>query len=327
MGLASSPTSFVSGLIIYKSIMATPLQLDCRVTLIGAGTIGLSLAALHLQFIQPQNLTIVDPRPDLKEVVNDVLPRFLGPSTAVDISSIRLTSDLPNAVANSDVIQENGPESVDFKSSLWVEVEKHAPSNAFLWTSTTGIPASVQNQNMKDKTRLIVVHPFNPPHILPLFEIVPSPETSSDVVEATIKFWQLRERKPVLVQKEITGVVAGRLAWALLREAINLVDKGVVTVEDVDTILKNSMGPRWAYAGIFESFHAGGGPRGLEGLLENVGRTVQAVWDDLGTVNMDDPWREKIFKQTGETYPQIDLSARDRANARILQISREERER
>jgi 3-hydroxyacyl-CoA dehydrogenase len=210
-----------------------------------------------------------------------------------------------------------------FKRTLWQEVEQHALPDAIFWTSTSGIPASLQNAPLKDKSRLLVVHPFNPPHILPLLEIVPSPDTSASVVRQTLEFWKARGREPVLLNREITGFVAGRLAWALLREAIHLVDQQVVTAPQVDRILETSMGPRWAYAGPFKSFHTGGGPGGLKALFENVGGTVQRCWDEGGRVNVGDGWEEAVFKQVADEYGVPDLGERDRANRSVLKVVEE----
>lgn len=297
-----------------------------RVTLIGAGTIGISLAALHLIHLDsPEHLTIVDPRSDLETIVKERLPQILPEHLRASVSKITLAKELADAVKSSDIVQECGPEDLSFKTSLWREVEKAAAPDALFWTSTTGIPASYQNQHMQDKSRLIVVHPFNPPHILPLLEIVPSPDTSQLVIDATMKFWRDRGREPILIRKEIKGFVAGRLAWSLLREAIHLVNEDIVTVEELDRIIESSMGPRWAYAGPFKSFNMGGGPGGLRSLLENVGESVQACWDDAGKINMGEEWEEKVFSQTQEAYREIDLSARDRANRRILEAATEDK--
>jgi 3-hydroxyacyl-CoA dehydrogenase len=296
---------------------------DLRITVIGAGTIGLSFAALHLTYLAtPSNLTIMDVRLDLESHVLRSLPAMLPQSLHACVSQVKLISSVPAAVKDSDIIQECGPENLAFKSALWSEVEHHAPPSALLWTSTSGIPASRQNAQMRDPSRLIVVHPFNPPHILPLLEIVPSPQTSQSVIDHTVGFWRRRGREPVLLQKEITGFVAGRLAWVLLQEAIHLVDQDIVTVEQLDKIIETSMGPRWAYAGPFKSFHAGGGPGGLEGLLKNVGPTVQACWDDAGKMYMGDAWEAKVFAQAREAYGLLDLEERDLANRRVLEAVR-----
>ncbi|KAL4985533.1 hypothetical protein BDW68DRAFT_198688 [Aspergillus falconensis] len=284
---------------------------ETHVTLIGAGTIGISLAALHLTHLpSPECLTIVDPRPDLAAIIESQLQKIVPQHLRPQIAKVNLTTNLADAVRDATIVQESGPEDLSFKRSLWAEVEKHAPPHALFWTSTTGIPASLQNESMQDKTRLVVVHPFNPPHLLPLLEIVPA-----------------HRRQPVLIRKEIKGFVAGRLAWALLREAIHLVNEDVVTVEELDKIMENSMGPRWAYAGPFKSFHTGGGPGGLEGLLKNVGGSVQACWDEAGKINIGENWEHKVFSQTREAYKEISLDERDRAMRRILNAVAEERSR
>ena len=295
-----------------------------RITLIGAGTIGISLAALHLQHLTPgSHLTILDVQPNIEQTVSSALRKCLPASFHSRIAEIRFASTVAVAVKDSTVVQESGPEDLKFKTALWEEVEKHVPSTALLWTSTSGILASRQADGMRDKTRLLVVHPFNPPHVLPLLEIVPSPETSASVIERTMQFWHARGREPILLAKEITGFVAGRLAWVLLREAIHLVDQNVVTVQQLDRIVETSMGPRWAYAGPFKSFHTGGGPGGLEALLKNIRPTVQACWDEGGKVNLGDGWEDKVFSQTKEAYGQPDLEERDMANMRVLEAVQE----
>ena len=109
---------------------------------------------------------------------------------------------------------------------------------------------------------------------MPLLEVVPSPQTGEGVIERTLSWWRERGRMPVLMKKEVTGFVANRLAFALLREGIQLVNEGVVTPEEVDDVVTSSMGPRWAVAGPFKSYHAGGGAGGLEAFFKNIGGTV-----------------------------------------------------
>ncbi|KAJ9648830.1 hypothetical protein H2199_000743 [Coniosporium tulheliwenetii] len=282
---------------------------DVRITLIGAGTIGLSFAALHLSHLRDASrLTIFDTRDDLA-------------------SYIKLATSLPSAVGKATIIQEQGPENAAFKTAIWAEIEEHAPEDALFWSSTSGIPASVQSQKMKDASRLLVVHPYNPPHIMPLLEVVPSPSTSDAVVERTVSFWRARGRTPVVVKKECTGFVANRLAFALLRESIHLVRSGVVTVEELDRIVETSMGPRWAVAGPFKSYHAGGGAGGLEAFMKNIGGTVQACWDDLGDVRVGEGqgWEEDIYAQTREAYGVVDTGLRDRTTKRVLEVVEEEK--
>jgi 3-hydroxyacyl-CoA dehydrogenase len=298
-----------------------------RITLIGTGTIGLSFAAFHLAHSIPSHLTIYDTRTNLAEYIQEHLPKFFqAQQRSIDISKIKLATTLQEAVADADIIQESGPENLEVKKELWKEVEAHAPKNALLWSSTSGIPASQQARNMQDNTRLLVVHPYNPPHIMPLLELVPSPETSEKVIKRTLDFWRERGRVPIHIKQETTGFVANRLAFALLRESIHLVNEGVVSVSELDEIVQSSMGPRWAVAGPFKSYHAGGGPAGLEGFFKNIGGTVQACWDDIGTVNVGDGWEEEIFKQAKETYGTVNVGERDRITRRVLDVLREEKE-
>jgi len=302
---------------------------ELRITLIGAGTIGLSFAAFHLSHLaSPTNLTIYDTRPHAAQYILETLPKFYenstGPTPAT-LSKINIATSLQEAVQHAHIIQESGPENLQIKRELWAEVEKCAPKDALLWSSTSGIPASQQAQDMNDRTRLLVVHPYNPPHIMPLIELVPSPSTSAATIHRTQAFWTARGRVPIHIKRETTGFVANRLAFALLREAIHLVDAGVVSVEEIDRIVESSMGPRWAVAGPFKSYHAGGGPAGLEGFFGNIGETVQACWADSGKVNVGDGWEERVFGQAKEVYGMVDVGERDRITRRLLEVLEEEK--
>lgn len=314
------------------------------ITIIGAGTIGLSFAALHLDHASRYGsaglrLTINDSRPDLEEHIHRLLPSYIkckltkleetgvsGFSVAIEdrdsSPELIINNDLKSAVAEADVVQEQGPENVSFKALLWPKVEKYCPLKSLLWSSTSGIPASIQSADMKDPSRLIVVHPYNPPHIMPLLEIVPSPITDPDVISRTLEFWKDRDRTPLVLKKETTGFVANRLAFALLREAIHLVQEGVADVKDIDDLITSSLGPRWAVAGIFKSYHAGGGAGGLEGFFKNIGNTVQACWDDIGHVNVGEGWEEDIFAQTEEAYGVVDTEERDQKTRKVLDVTR-----
>lgn len=300
---------------------------DLRITLIGAGTIGLSFAAFHLShLLSPSLLTIYDTRPNAEEYVRESLPKFYGEHIPVPFSKVKIATNLEEAVSNAHIIQESGPENLQIKKELWAEVEQHAPKDALLWSSTSGIPASQQTQNMQDKTRLLVVHPYNPPHIMPLLELIPSPSTSPQVIERTQGFWRARGRVPIHIHQETTGFVANRLAFALLRESIHLVRSGVVSVGELDRIVESSMGPRWAVAGPFKSYHAGGGSAGLEGFFNNIGETVQACWKDSGNINVGDGWEKEVFTQAKEVYGTVNTEERDRITRRLLEVLDEERE-
>ncbi|KAF2703115.1 3-hydroxyacyl-CoA dehydrogenase [Pleomassaria siparia CBS 279.74] len=310
-----------------STIQRMNFTLDLKITLIGAGTIGLSFAAFHLShLLSASTLTIYDTRPNAEQYIRENLTQFYGAHLSLPLSKLVVAQTLEEAVSGAHIVQESGPENLTIKRALWVEVEKYAPKDALLWSSTSGIPASQQAQDMQDKTRLLVVHPYNPPHIMPLLELVPSPATNPRVIRRTEEFWQQRGRVPILIQKEVTGFVANRLAFALLRESIHLVNSGVVSVTNLDRIVESSMGPRWAVAGPFKSYHAGGGPAGLEGFFKNIGDTVQECWDDAGQINVGDGWEEKIFNEAREVYGTIDTDERNRVTRRLLDVLEEEKE-
>lgn len=293
-----------------------------RVAIIGSGTIGLSFAALHLKHTASL-VTIYDTRPDLEDYVSRTLPTYLDEES--DLERVRLAASLQDAVETASVVQEAGPENAAFKSSLWPEVEQHCRPDALLWSSTSGIPASTQSVRMKKPSRLLVVHPYNPPHLMPLLEIVPGNQIDEDVIERTLTYWKSLGRNPVVVRKECTGFVANRLAFALLREAIHIVDEGVVSVEELDRVVETSMGPRWSVWGPFKSYHAGGGKGGLHAFFDKIGGTVQDCWSDIGQVNRGDGWERQVFRQCEDAYGEVDVAQRDRITKKILAVIEEER--
>ncbi|KAK2794523.1 hypothetical protein FQN52_008104 [Onygenales sp. PD_12] len=300
---------------------ADKLPAPTRIALIGSGTIGLSFAALHLTQSPDVQVTIYDTRPDLEKYIEDNLPGYLSTlspthtlPTLLTTSRLSISPSLPTAVSTADIIQEQSPETPSLKQSLWATIETHAPPHALFWSSTSGIPASTMSAHMADKSRLIVVHPYNPPHIMPLLELVPGPTTPPPLVDRTMAYWHALGRKPVVIRRETTGFVANRLAYALLREAVHLVREGVVGVRELDEIVENSMGPRWAVAGPFKSYHMGGGEGGLRGFFEKIGGTVQGCWGDAGVVNVGEGgWEGPLFEEAERVYgPAAGLSVRTR---------------
>lgn len=318
-----------------------------HIAILGAGTIGLSMVALHLR--RPDTrVTIYDPRPDFDSQLRSQLPSFLdSTATSTDpishlISTSRLTiaPTLREAVQTATIIQEQSPEKTLSKQALWTEVTQYANANAHLWSSSSGIPASVQAEKCPPGVaeRLVVAHPFNPPHIMPLVEIVPGPQTKAERVDFVKEYFEavpgpsqlpssaalvqdtgefVQHYRPVVLRKEIPGFVGNRLAFALLREASYLVGEGVVSVQDLDSIVTASLGPRWAGSGVFESYHAGGGEGGIGAFLQKLAPTVQDVWGQLGQPDIltdaqhqadgentgeKEKWRAEVVRQTEEAY-------------------------
>ena len=301
-----------------------------KVAIIGSGTIGLSFAALHLTKNLTSTVAIYDSRPDLYEYVCEKLPGYVHPDFSAEDKSWRdrlmLAGSIAKAVEFADIVQEQGPEKLEFKIGLWPEVEKHARSDALLWSSTSGIPAIQQSKEMRDKSRLLVVHPYNPPHIMPLLEVVPSPSTSQGAINRTVKYWRSLGRTPVVIKKECTGFVANRLAFSLFREACSLVAQGVIDVKELDAIVTSSMGPRWSVAGPFKAYHAGGGDGGMSSFFDKIGGTIQECWDvsekDIKNHKIhvgQEAWQDKLSKQCEVEFGSVDTAERDAKTRKVLE--------
>ncbi|MGV9414566.1 3-hydroxyacyl-CoA dehydrogenase NAD-binding domain-containing protein [Nocardia sp. NPDC003693] len=300
-----------------------------NITVIGAGVIGISWTALFAA--HGHEVTVHDTAPDVDERVRDGLARLiptlrmLGLDTSGLPERVRCESDLAAAVRAADVIQENGPERRDFKVRLWRDVEKHARAEVLMLSSSSGTTATEQAAGMRDPSRLLIGHPFNPPHLIPLVEVVPGEKTSEDAVREAIDFYASLGKTPIRLRREIPGFVANRIQAAVFRESVALVRAGVVTVSELDDIVTNSLGPRWATAGPFRSFHLGGGPRGFRGFLEHFATGMQLLWLHAAVrpVLLTPGLRRKLLAQIDESFGSTPYAEaeknRDRQQVAVLE--------
>jgi ketoreductase RED1 len=265
-------------------------------TVVGGGVIGISWTGLFLS--HGLRVTITDPQPGIEPLVRAGLAELAPTLSALGLPTADLTEgtdalrfepDLARAVADADVVQENGPERADLKQQLWVQIEDAAPSDALFASSSSGIPATTISAGMRQPERLVIGHPFNPPHLIPLVELVPGTQTDPAVVERAVAFYRALGKQPQVLRKQIPGFVANRLQSALFREAVYLVAAGVVTEQELDDVVTASIGMRWAVAGPFQTFHLGGGPGGLPDFLVHLGKELEASWEGLGSPRFDEP--------------------------------------
>ncbi len=298
-----------------------------EVAVVGAGLIGLSWAALFLA--NGLRVRVYDPRPDLAEAVRqalaDALPalRQLGYATEGFEQRLRVESDLEAAARGAALVQESGPEQIDFKRECFARLERSAKPSALLFSSTSSLRATQIARDMKDPGRMMVAHPFNPPHVMPLVEIVPGEGTNPEAVQEAVAFYRALGKAPVVLQREINGFVGNRLQAAVLRESIYLVQQGVVSVEELDTLMKNSLGLRWAAVGPFQGMHLGGGPGGIAHFLTHLGPMFQGLFDELGEVRITAETITQLAQQTEAAYgpmpnPRM-ATERDRKQLGILQ--------
>ena len=251
------------------------------VTIVGAGVIGISWARLFAG--AGWEVRVSDPRPDLEQVLR-----------GIDAAA---TADLAEALRDADFVQENGPERMELKRTLLAAAAEHAKGDAILASSTSSLLPSALSEGNPAADRILVGHPFNPPELIPLVEIVPSPATSPEVVERAYAVYESLGRRPVRLKREIRGFVGNRLQKVFAEQASYLVQQGIIEPGELDTLVRNSLGLRWATIGPFESRHLGGGPGGIRHLAANVGS--QMTFEN----GMPDPaLNEKVFESVEAAY-------------------------
>jgi len=297
-----------------------------KVTVIGAGAIGLSWIGLFLA--NNLKVTVNDPRPDLEEAtlknLDEITPSLKALGYEVDdfTKNLSLEKDINKAVKDADLIQENGPENITFKQDLYAKIEMNLKNSALVLSSSSTIPSTVFTQKMKDASWVLLGHPFNPPHLIPLVEVVPGKKTSKEAIVAAMQFYTAIGKSPVLIEKEIPGFVANRLQSALLRESIYLVSEGVVNMENLDQIVSSSIGLRWAAAGPFKTFTLGGGTGGFPHFLKHFAPTLESTWKVMGDPHLDQPTYDLLIDQANNSYGKIPYeklaSERDQQQLAIL---------
>jgi ketoreductase RED1 len=291
---------------------------------IGAGTIGLSWTALFAG--HGLDVRVSDPRPDLAEAVEAALAEFTPhlAQQGLDVeglaSRVHLAADVAEAVHGADIVQENGPENVEFKKDLFATLLREAPSHALLLSSSSAIPSTAFTGDLEDASHVLIGHPFNPPHLMPLVEVVPGERTSEESVERAVEFYRFVGRVPVVERKEIPGFVGNRLQNALNREAIYLVEQGVVSPAELDTVMTNSLGLRWSAVGPFLGSHLGGGPGGYRHMAEHIGGSMKKM--TLGKPGQGPEQTERLIEAVEKAYGSSTYSelseARDRRQLAVL---------
>ena len=266
------------------------------VAVVGTGVIGASWAAHFLA--HGMDVTATDPAPGAEERLRaDVAAHWpvLQPVEGASPERLTFSADPASAVADADFVQENGPEREDVKNALYAALDEAARPDVVLASSSSGmLPTTIARGAARHPERVLVGHPFNPPHLIPLVEVVPGEQTGEDVVERALAFYAAVGKKPIRLRQEVPGHVANRLQAALWQEAYSLVERGVATVADIDAAIANGPGLRWAVLGPFVNQHLSGGPGGLAHVLEHLGPPTEAWWRDLGQVTLTPELNAKL---------------------------------
>jgi len=260
----------------------------CNTAIVGTGVIGASWSALYLA--RGLNVTATDPAPgaeaNLRKYIDEAWKdlTIIGLSPNASRDRLKFTTDLKQALADADLVQENGPERKDFKIELFADMDAATRPDAIIASSSSGLTMSAMQSACKHPERCVIGHPFNPPHVVPLVEVVAGEKTSPETVERAISFYDSIGKKPIHVRKEVVGHVANRLQAALYREVVYLIEQGVLDVADSDAAVCWGPGLRWGVMGPNLLFHLGGGPGGIQHFMEHLSGPVSTWWKDLGTI-------------------------------------------
>jgi 3-hydroxyacyl-CoA dehydrogenase len=271
-----------------------------RVAVIGTGVIGASWTALFLAKGLEVVATDIAPNAEtsLKQFVDAAWPALerLGLTPGASREKLTFTADLPTAAKGADLVQENGPERIEFKKKLYGQLDELLPPDVIIASSSSGLTMSeIQSGCRSHPERCVIAHPFNPPHLIPLVEIVGGAKTSREIIERASAFYTALGKRTVRLNKEVPGHVANRLQAALAREVYYLVDKGVVSVADVDTALCWGPGLRWGIMGQVLLNHLGGGQGGIEHFLQQFTGPLTAWWKVLGSPQMTPELQRKLI--------------------------------
>jgi len=257
------------------------------VAVVGAGAIGASWTALLLS--RGLSVVVTDPDPAAEERLRRQVASFLelDPERS-ELSRyddrLAVTADPRLAAAAADLVLEAGPERLDVKRAIIAELDAAARPEVLIASSSSGLtPTSFQSAAERHPERVLVVHPFNPPHLVPLVEVVGGEQTSEAAIETAMEIFTALGKHPIRLRRELPGHVANRLQAALWREAYYLVEQGVVSVADLDTAISSGPGLRWALAGPMLTQHLSGGGLGLRHVLAHLGPAQVEWWADLGS--------------------------------------------
>jgi len=270
-----------------------------RIAIVGTGVIGASWAAYYLA----RGLDVVasDPAPNAEANLRKYIDEAWSELTTIGLSQgasrdrLSFTTNMQEALSQADLVQENAPERPDFKMKLYAEMDEVTPVDSLLASSSSGITPTVIQSKCKHPERVVIGHPFNPPHIIPLVEVVGGSKTSPDAVQQAMKFYAAIGKKPIHLRKELPGHVANRFQAALYREMLYLIAEGVLSVEDTDAAVCYGPGLRWGVMGQSLQWHLGGGAGGIKHFMDHLMDPLQGMMKALGTPSITPELKQAVI--------------------------------
>ena len=262
-----------------------------RVAVVGTGVIGASWASYFLA--QGLQVAAHDPAPGAEAALHaavaaqwPVLQR-LGLAAGADPARLAFHATLAPALDGAEFVQENGPERLEAKQALFQAMDAAAPPGVVIASSSSTLKVTEVQGGCRHPGRIVLGHPFNPPHLIPLVEVAGGAATSEEAVQAAMAFYRQIGKHPIRLRREMKGHVANRLQAALWQEAIHLLSEGVADLADIDAAISHGPGLRWALLGPFLNLHLSGGASGIAQMLAHLGPPTEAMWRDLGRVTLD----------------------------------------
>ena len=291
-----------------------------RIAIVGTGVIGASWAAQYLA--RGFDVVATDPGPNaeanLRKYVDEAWEQLkvVGLSPGASRDRLSFTTDMKEALAKADFVQENGPERPEFKMKLFADMDEATPVDSIIASSSSGITPSVMQSKCQRPERVLVGHPFNPPHIIPLVEVVGGARTSPEAMQQAMAFYASIGKKPIHLRKELPGHVANRLQAALYREMLYLIEDGVLSVEEMDAAVSYGPGLRWGVMGQSLQWHLGGGAGGIKHFMDHLMDPLAGMMKVLGTPNITPELKQTV----------IDGVLREAAGRSVDQLAHDENE-
>jgi len=289
-----------------------------RIAIVGTGVIGASWAAYYLA--RGFDVVATDPAPgaeaNLRKYVEDAWETLttVGLSDNASIDRLYFASSMKEALGNADFVQENGPERPDFKIKLFADMDDATPPDSIIASSSSGLTMDVIQSGCKRPERCVIGHPFNPPHIIPLVEVVGGAKTSEQTIEQAMEFYSSIGKKPIRLYKALPGHVANRLQAALYKEVLYLVQQGVLSVEDADIAVCYGPGLRWGVMGPSLQWHLGGGDGGIRHFMEHLMAPLAGLISTLETPEVTAELKQTI----------VDGVVREAGSLSVNQLAQEE---
>ena len=298
-----------------------------RIAIVGTGVIGASWAAQYLA--RGFDVVATDPAPNAEDNLRKYVDNAwmdlttLGLSSGASRERLTFTTDMAAALSKADLVQENGPERPDFKMKLFAEMDEATPADSLIASSSSGITPSVIQSKCRRPERIVIGHPFNPPHIIPLVEVVGGNKTSPDAIRQAMTFYASIGKKPVYLKKELPGHVGNRLQAALYREIMSLIQRDVLSVEDADVAVSYGPGLRWGVMGPSLQWHLAGGEGGIKHFMDHLMDPLVAMIKTLEAPDVTPALKQTIVEGVAREAGKRSVDAlADEENRQLLGLLR-----